>query len=72
MRIPRESYETPSEYARRLGQASRRIAREPLHEITSLYLDVRYGEHQIEDKKTDDANTVWGKLLNLLKGHEGQ
>ena len=71
MRIPRERYETPSEYAGRLGHFAPDSI-EPLQEITSLYLDVRYGERQIEDKKTDDANTVWEKLLNLLKGHEGQ
>ena len=71
IKIPREDYETPSEYALRLGQAVPDSI-EPLQEITSLYLDVRYGEHQIEDKKTDDANTIWEKLLNLLKGHEGQ
>jgi len=71
LRIPRESYETPSEYAGRLGHFAPDII-EPLQEITNLYLDVRYGERQIEDKKTDDANTVWEKLLNLLKGHEGQ
>ena len=71
LRIPRESYETPSEYARRLGHFAP-DSREPLKEITSLYLDVRYGEHQIEEKKIDDANTIWEKLLNLLKGHEGQ
>jgi hypothetical protein len=69
LRIPRESYETPSEYAGRLGRFAP-DSTEPLQEITSLYLDVRYGEYQIEDKKTDDANTIWGKLLNLLKGHE--
>ena len=70
LRIPRERYETPSEYAGRLGHFAPDSI-EPLQEITSLYLDVRYGERQIEDKKTDEANTVWEKLLNLLKGHEG-
>ena len=71
LRIPRESYETPSEYAGRLGHFAPDSI-EPLQEITSLYLDVRYGECQIEEKKTDDANTVWEKLLSILKGHEGQ
>ena len=71
LRIPRESYETPSEYAGRLGHFAP-DSTEPLQEITSLYLDVRYGEHQIEDKRTDEANTVWEKLLNVLQGHEGQ
>jgi hypothetical protein len=71
LRIPRERYETPSEYAGRLGHFAPDSI-EPLQEITSLYLDVRYGERQIEEKKTDEANTLWEKLLNLLKGHEGQ
>ena len=71
LRIPRESYETPSEYAGRLGRFAP-DSTEPLQEITGLYLDVRYGERQIEEKKTDDANTVWEKLLSILKGHEGQ
>jgi hypothetical protein len=70
MRIPRESYETPFEYARRLGQAVP-DGREPLNEITRLYIDVRYGEHQMEDKKIDDANNIWERLRNLLKGLEG-
>ena len=71
LRIPRESYETPSEYAGRLGRLAPDSI-EPLQEITSLYIDVRYGEYQVEDKKTDDANIVWEKLLNILKGNEGQ
>ena len=71
LRIPRESYETPSEYAGRLGHFAPDSI-EPLQEITSLYLDVRYGEYRIEDQKTDNANTMWEKLLNLLKVHEGQ
>jgi hypothetical protein len=66
LRIPRESYETPFEYARRLGQVVP-DGKEPLNEITRLYIDVRYGEHQMEDKKIDDANSIWEKLRNLLK-----
>jgi hypothetical protein len=69
--IPREDYETPSEYARRLGTFAPE-GREPLNEITSLYIDVRYGEHQMEDKRIDDANSNWGKLLNILKGPESK
>jgi Domain of unknown function (DUF4129) len=71
LRIPREDYETPSEYARRLGTFAP-DSREPLNEITGLYIDVRYGEKPIDDKKTDDANTVWQRLLNILKGPEDQ
>jgi hypothetical protein len=71
LRIPRESYETPSEYAGRLGQAVP-DSKVPLDEITNLYIDVRYGEHQMEEKKIDDANNIWEKLRNLLKGIEGK
>jgi len=70
-RIPRESYETPSEYARRLGQFVPDI-REPLAQITNLYMHVRYGEDKIEEKKIDDANAVWERLLKLLKRLEGK
>jgi hypothetical protein len=71
LRIPKEDYETPSEYARRFGHAVP-DGRELLNEITSLYIGVRYGERQMEDKKIDDANSLWGKLLNLLKRREGK
>ena len=71
LRIPRKDYETPSEYARRLGRFAP-DTREPLNEITGLYIDVRYGEHQIEDRKIDDANTVWQRLLNILNEPESK
>jgi hypothetical protein len=69
LRIPRETSETPSEYAGRLGKAVP-DSKEPLNEITGLYLDVRYGEHQMEDRKIDDANNIWERLRNLLKGRQ--
>jgi Domain of unknown function (DUF4129) len=69
LNIPREEYETPSEYVRRLERAVP-DGKEPLREITDLYIDVRYGEHPTEAKKTDDANSIWDKLLNLFKGRE--
>ncbi len=68
-RIPRELYETPFEYARRLGQAVP-DGREPLNEIAKLYIDVRYGELQTEEKQIDVANNIWEKVRNLLKGLE--
>jgi hypothetical protein len=69
LQIPREDFETPSEYALRLGQAVPESS-EPLDRITGFYLDVRYGDQKPEDKKTDDANTVWQGLLNILNGHK--
>ena len=70
LRIPRESYETPFEYARRL---SRFVpdGSEPLNEITGLYVDVRYGERQVEEKRVDDANNLWVRLRNTLKSFKG-
>jgi hypothetical protein len=65
LKIPRKSYETPSEYALRLGKVIPE-GQEPLNEITDLYINIRYGEHQIEEKRTGDANAIWGRLLNLL------
>lgn len=66
LRIPRENYETPFEYA---GRLSRFVpdGREPLNEITKLYVNVRYGEREVEDKKVDDANNIWKILRNILQ-----
>jgi Na+-transporting methylmalonyl-CoA/oxaloacetate decarboxylase gamma subunit len=69
LKIPREKYETPSEYARRLGQVVP-DGKEPLDEITGLYIDARYGDHPAEEKRTDRANSIWQKLRNLFKGRE--
>ena len=69
LKIPREKYETPSEYARRLGQAVP-DGKEPLDEITGFYIDARYGDQPAEEKKTDRANNLWQKLRNLFKGRE--
>ena len=69
LKIPREKYETPSEYARRLGQVVP-DGKEPLDEITGLYIDARYGDHPVEEKKTDRANSIWQKLRGLFKGQE--
>jgi hypothetical protein len=69
LKIPREKYETPSEYARRLGQVVP-DGKEPLDEITGLYIDARYGDHPAEEKKTDHANSIWQKLRGLFKGQE--
>jgi len=69
--IPREDFETPSEYALRLGQAVPESS-EPLNKITGLYLEVRYGEQQIEEKTTADANTLWQNLLGILNRPAGE
>jgi Domain of unknown function (DUF4129) len=69
LKIPREKYETPSEYARRLGQVVP-DGKEPLDEITGFYLDARYGDHPAEEKKTDRANNLWEKLRGFFKSRE--
>jgi Domain of unknown function (DUF4129) len=69
LKIPREKYETPSEYARRLGQVVP-DGKEPLDEITGFYIDARYGDHPAEETKTDRANSIWQKLRDLFKGQE--
>jgi len=71
LKMPREKYETPSEYARRLGQTIP-AGKEPLHEITDLYIGVRYGERPAEEKQTDKANSIWEKLRSLFTGQEFQ
>ncbi len=71
LQIPRENYETPSEYARRLGKALP-DGKEPLNEITGLYIDVRYGEHPVAEKQTDKANSIWETLRNLFTGQKIQ
>ena len=46
--------------------------KEPLNEITDLYIDARYGEHPTEEKQTDKANSIWEKLRSLFTGQEFQ
>jgi cbb3-type cytochrome oxidase subunit 3 len=59
--VPREKDETPYEYAGRLVKIIPDGV-EPLTELTKLYVDVRYGEYQIEEKKIDNANSLWRRL----------
>ena len=63
--IARRYYETPYEYAGRLGQAVPE-ASEQLGELTNLYIDARYGDYQAEDKQVDYANRLWRTLKRLL------
>jgi hypothetical protein len=67
--MPREKYETPSEYAQRLGK-SLPDEKEPLNEITDLYIDARYGEHVIEEKSIDKANNIWRTLSSIFVGKD--
>jgi hypothetical protein len=71
LHVPREGFETPSEYAARLGHFTPDI-QQPLDEITGLYLDVRYGDYPAADAQTENANTIWQKLLDALNPLERQ
>jgi hypothetical protein len=64
-RMSRQRQETPDEYARRLGQAIT-VGSEPLGELTRLYIEVRYGEIEVESNNTDYANSLWRTLRGLL------
>jgi len=44
---------------------------EPVGQITELYSDVRYGDIQAPEERVDDANTLWQKVRNLLRGLRG-
>lgn len=63
--IPREKDETPYEYARRLT-AVIPDGKEPLTELTGLYVDARYGEKEPGEKKIDNANSLWRRLRIML------
>ncbi len=67
--IARRRYETPYEYARRLGQDMPAVS-EPVSELTDLYIDVRYGELEAGDKQLDYANRLWQALKRRLRRPE--
>jgi len=67
--IGRRRHETPYEYARRLRQGVPEGS-EQVGELTSLYIDVRYGELEAKDKEVDYANSLWQALRKLLRRPE--
>ena len=67
--IKHRRHETPYEYARRLGQAVPDSSKQ-LDELTNLYVDVRYGDLEVEDEKVEHANSLWRALRRLLRGPE--
>ncbi len=68
-RLARRDYETPGEYARRVGRAVPEGS-QPLHQFTRLYLDVRYGEIPADDAKVQTATRLWRELRRVLTGSE--
>jgi hypothetical protein len=63
--ITRRRYETPYEYASRLVQAVPEGS-EQLVQLTDIYIDVRYGDREAEDRQVTQANSLWRALRKLL------
>lgn len=68
--VPRLKRETVTEYAARLHQHMPE-GTEPIDRITGLYSDVRYGDIQAPEERVDNANSLWQKVRNLLRGLRG-
>ncbi len=69
-RIARRLYETPYEYATRLGQAVPDGSGQ-LGKLTDLYINTRYGDRKPRDKQVNYANSLWKVLRGLLRRPEG-
>jgi hypothetical protein len=67
--LPRRHYETPGEYARRLGHNVPE-SRELLDEITGIYVEARYGEKETRSAILAHANSLWQSLRRLLRRPE--
>jgi hypothetical protein len=63
--MARQYYETPNEYARRLGRTVPG-SQELLDEITNLYITARYGDLEIQHGPAVHANDLWKSLRKLL------
>jgi hypothetical protein len=68
--IRRRRFETPYEYTTRLGRAVPDSGAQ-LGELTDLYIDVRYGDHEAGNEKVEHANSLWRGLRRLLRRQEG-
>ncbi|UCB44145.1 MAG: DUF4129 domain-containing protein [Dehalococcoidales bacterium] len=62
----RRDPETPYEYRGRLGQIAP-DSHEPLAELTDLYVTVRYGETEPQQRQVSRANSLWQVLKRLLR-----
>jgi hypothetical protein len=69
--IAHRRHETPAEYSGRLGRLVP-DSREPLTNITDIYMGVRYGETVPPDEKVASANGLWRVLRGLLRGLRGE
>jgi hypothetical protein len=68
--VPRLRQETVNEYAERLHKLVPEST-EPVDQITDLYSGVRYGDIQAPEERVDNANTLWKRVRNLLRGLRG-
>ncbi len=68
--VPRLKRETVTEYAERLHRHMPEGAGS-IDQITNMYSDVRYGDIQAPEERVDNANTLWQKVRNLLRGLRG-
>ena len=62
----RNTYETPAEYALRLGEALNDGDTE-LYEITELYCIARYGDNEIPAERSRRARSIWPNLRTLIR-----
>ena len=68
--IARRRHETPYEYTSRLVQAVP-DGSEQLGQLTDIYINVRYGDREAEDRQVTYANSLWRVLRRLLRRTEG-
>jgi hypothetical protein len=68
--MPRQRQETVVEYAERLHKHVPE-GTESVDQITDIYSGVRYGEIPAPEERVNNANTLWKKVRNLLRGIRG-
>ena len=68
---PRRKYETPYEFKSRLGQTIPE-GTDQLNELTGMYVDVRYGDYEAEEKQVDYANRLWKAIKQLFSKPESE
>jgi multisubunit Na+/H+ antiporter MnhC subunit len=64
--VVRRKHETPVEYEGRLGRYVPE-GTEQLAEITDLYSEVRYGDIEPGEEKTENANGLWPMLRGMVR-----
>jgi hypothetical protein len=68
--IARRRHETAVEYADRL-QRIVPDSSSPLHDLTGIYENVRYGETGVPEEEVDSANNLWQTLRGLIRKLRG-